>query len=63
MQELTTYFDDTRYDNLTSLMDAGNIRPDGLSAKPAKLSALQNFRTKANNIKRELRKKDRKSVV
>ena len=47
MQENTTYYDDTRYDNLTSVVSNG--------AKLAKLSALDRFRNNANKIKSELK--------
>lgn len=53
MQELTTYYDDTRYDNLTSLESKGSVSPDKLSAKLAKLSALERFRNNANKVKVE----------
>ena len=49
MQENTTYYDDTRYDNLTSLVSNG--------AKLAKLSALDRFKNNANKIKSELNSK------
>ena len=58
MQELTTYFDDTRYDNLTSLKSDGNLGINNLSAKLAKLSALDNVRSKVNKIKEELKKQN-----
>ena len=47
MQELTTYYSDTRYDNLTSLISKG--------AKLAKLSALDRFKNNANKIKEKLK--------
>lgn len=58
MQELTTYFDDTRYDNLTSLKSDANVSPDKLTAKLAKLSALDNVRTKVKKINEELKNKN-----
>ena len=54
MQDLTTYFDNTRYDNLNSLTDKGEIKPDGLSAKPAKLSAFAILKAKTDKIKEDL---------
>ena len=47
MQGNTTYFDDTRYDNLTSLESNG--------AKLAKLSAIDKFTNNANKIKEDLK--------
>lgn len=48
MQEKITYFEDTRYDNLTSLVESGN-------PKAAKLSSSLNFRKNVNAIKKQLR--------
>ena len=55
MQGNTTYYDDTRYDNLTSLVSSENPSPDKLSAKLAKLSALDRVKSNVNKIKVELK--------
>ena len=55
MQENITYYDDTRYDNLTSLVSNKNENPDKLSAKLAKLSALDKVENSVNKIKSELK--------
>lgn len=55
MQENITYYDDTRYDNLTSLVSNKDENPDKLSAKLAKLSALDKVENSVNKIKSELK--------
>ena len=50
MQENITYYDDTRYDNLTSLVSNKDENPDKLSAKLAKLSALDKVENSVNEI-------------
>ena len=63
MQENTTFYDDTRYDNLSSLESKGASSPDKLSAKLAKLSALDKFKGNANKIKSELNNKNDAEVT